>query len=74
MVILEEEPSIEAQLAVWHAKRAAILAKYAAGTAAAHPSTLLSHERGVTLGASIHSCLNDLTIEDPADSKASRLM
>ena len=68
MAILEEEPSIEAQLAARRAKRAAILAKYAAGTASARPSTPLSPERGVTPGASIQPCLNDLTIEDPAAS------
>ena len=47
MAILEEEPSIEAQFAIWHAKQVAILAKYALA-ATAHPSTPLSPERGVT--------------------------
>lgn len=63
LAVPEEEPSLEQQLAARRAKRAAILAKYAASAT----STTLPQQppvRDITPSTSVQPLVQDLTIED----------
>lgn len=66
----EKAPSLEEQIAARRAKRAAILAKYAAGTTSSSLSQRFT-ERDMTPSASVQPLVQDLTIEDHSEHRES---
>ena len=62
----EEEPSLDEQIAARRAKRAAILAKYAASVTSTSHSIPCSPERNTTPSMSVQPLVRDLTLEDPS--------